>query len=242
MALTAAAAVPSRGATDITKIRFVVLDVGGTIIEDRGDVVETLRTTMARRDIIVSAEEIGPWRGASKRAVIQHFIDLKSKPGDEARQALGREIYKDFNARLGEVYKTVPPIAGAEESIRKLREAGYLVGTTTGFDREIVMPIFRRLGWEKYFAAVVASDDVAEGRPAPYMIFHAMEMARVKSVAEVMAVGDTPLDLQAAGNAGAGGMVGVLSGAGTSEQLRRETHTDILSSVANLPALLGSKR
>jgi phosphoglycolate phosphatase-like HAD superfamily hydrolase len=57
-------------------------------------------------------------------------------------------------------------------------------------------------------------------------------------VAEVMAVGDTPLDLQAANNAGLHGMVGVLSGAGTAEQLRREPHTQILPSVASLPALL----
>ena len=240
MALTAGAALPSH-AEPGAKIRLIVLDVGGTILEDHGDVVETLRSAMAHRDIIVSAAEIGPWRGASKRAVIRHFVDLRSKASDPGREALAGEIYKDFNARLNEVYKTVPPIAGAEEAIRKLRDEGYLVATTTGFDREIVQPIFRRLGWEKYFAAIVASDDVTQGRPSPYMIFHAMEIARVNSVADVMAVGDTPLDLQAASNAGVHGMVGVLSGAGTMEQLLREPHTDILPSVANLPGLLSSK-
>jgi phosphonatase-like hydrolase len=103
------------------------------------------------------------------------------------------------------------------------------------------MPIFHRLGWEKHFAAMVASDDVTVGRPAPYMLFHAMETAGVKNIAEVMAVGDTPLDLQAASNAGVRGMVGVLSGVGTREQLSREPHTDIIQSVADLPALLGRK-
>jgi len=57
----------------------------------------------------------------------------------------------------------------------------------------------------------------------------------------VMAVGDTPLDLQAASNAGVRGMVGVLSGVGTAEQLRREPHTHIIPSVADLPALLAAK-
>jgi hypothetical protein len=33
-------------------------------------------------------------------------------------------------------------------------------------------------------------------------------------------------------------VVGVLSGAGTAEQLRHEPHTHILPSVASLPALL----
>jgi len=197
---------------------------------------------MARRGIVVSASEIGPWRGASKRAVIQHFVDQDTKQSDTDRQKLTGEIFADFNARLNESYRTVPPVAGAEEAIRKLRERNYLLATTTGFDREIVMPIFRRLGWEQYFAAIVASDDVAQGRPSPYMLFHAMETARVNNVAEVMAVGDTPLDLQAASNAGVHGMVGVLSGAGTAEQLQREPHTHILPSVANLPGLLPSRR
>lgn len=240
-ALTAALALPASSRAADAAIQLVVLDVGGTIIEDRGDVVATLQSTMARRGIVVTAAEIGPWRGAAKRSVIQHFIDLRSKKNDAERQVLVGEIYQDFNAQLNEAYRTVPPIAGAEEAIRKLRENGYLVAATTGFDREIVVPIFHRLGWEKYFAAIVASNDVSRGRPSPYMLFHAMETAQVDSVGAVMAVGDTPLDLQAASNAGLRGTVGVLSGAGTEEQLRREPHTHLLASVAGLPALLGPK-
>jgi phosphoglycolate phosphatase-like HAD superfamily hydrolase len=56
-----------------------------------------------------------------------------------------------------------------------------------------------------------------------------------------LAVGDTPLDLQAGTNAGLYGVIGVLSGASTEATLRREPHTHILSSVASLPALLASK-
>ena len=186
--LTAAFALPASSRAADTGIQLVVLDVGGTIIEDRGDVVATLQSTLAKRGIAVSAAEIGPWRGAAKRAVVQHFVDLRSKKNDADRRALVDEIYQDFNAQLNEVYRSVPPIAGAEEAIRKLRENGYRLGATTGFDREIVVPIFHRLGWEKYFAAIVASNDVARGRPSPYMLFHAMETAQVDSVGAVMAV------------------------------------------------------
>ncbi|MEO8127565.1 MAG: HAD hydrolase-like protein [Bryobacteraceae bacterium] len=89
--------------------------------------------------------------------------------------------------------------------------------------------------------ASAASDDVTQGRPSPFMLFHAMEAAQVNNVAEVMAVGDTPLDLQAGTNGGLRAVVGVLSGAGTAENLRREPHTHILPSVAQLPALLATK-
>ena len=241
-ALTGAIALPSLGSTQSQGIRLVILDVGGTILADRGDVVEALRSSMARHDIKVSAAEIAPWRGAAKRTVIRHFVDQVPNRSESDRQTLAGQIYRAFVEQVSEAYRTVPPIAGAEETIRKLRENGYLVATTTGFDREMVIPIFRRLGWEELFVAIVASDDVSQGRPAPYMIFHAMETAGVKSVAEVMAVGDTPLDLQAGSNAGLRGVVGVLSGVGTAEQLRKEPHTHIVPSVAKLPALLPSKQ
>ena len=54
---------------------------------------------------------------------------------------------------------------------------------------------------------------------------------------QVTNVGDTVLDLQAGQNAGVRFNLGVLSGAHTREQLEREPHTYLLSSVAELPAL-----
>lgn len=222
-------------------IRLVILDVGGTIIEDRGDVPGALKSAMASHNIRSSSEEIGRRRGASKREVIRYFVDRQSPPPDVDRDKLTEAIHDEFTANLIDVYRSIPPIAGADETIRQLRSGGYLVAATTGFDRRITTSIFQRLGWEKHFAATVCSDDVALGRPAPFMIFHAMESARVSSVAEVVAVGDTPLDLQAGTNAGVRGVVGVLTGAATAENLRKEPHTHILPSVAELPALLTSK-
>ncbi len=222
-------------------IRLVVLDVGGTMIEDRGDVPEALRSAMAHHGIRSNREEIGRRRGASKREIIRYFVDQQSPPPNVDRDKLVAAIHDEFNGNLIEVYRSVPPIAGAGEAIRQLRAGGYLVAATTGFDRTITTSIFRRLGWEENFAATICSDDVALGRPAPYMIFHAMETARVSNVAEVVAVGDTPLDLQAGTNAGLRAVVGVLTGAATAENLRKEPHTHILPSVAHLPALLASK-
>jgi len=73
------------------------------------------------------------------------------------------------------------------------------------------------------------------------MLFHAMEAARVDSVSQVIAVGDTPLDLQAGANGGMRSVVGVLSGAGKRKTMEPEPHTDLVDSVAASPALLRSK-
>ena len=235
-----------RGSTQasLPPIRLVILDIGGTIIADRGNVPELRRSSLAHHGVGSTPEEIGKWRGASKREIIRHFpVDQQATlPANVDREKLTGTIYDEFTADLIAAYQSVPPIAGAEDAIRELRDKKYLVATTTGFDRAITASIFDRLGWKKYFAAMDSgSDDVAQGRPSPFMLFHAMEAASINNVAEVVAVGDTPLDLQAGTNAGLRAVVGVLTGAGTMETLRREPHTHIVPSVANLPALLASK-
>ena len=98
--------------------------------------------------------------------------------------------------------------------------------------------ILARLGWQHYFAASITSDDVVDGRPAPYMLFRAMEAAHVNETAQVIAVGDTPLDLQAANNGGMGASIGVFSGAATEDRLRKERNSGLLPSVAQLPDLI----
>jgi phosphonatase-like hydrolase len=221
-----------------SRFRLIVLDVGGTIIEDRGDVPEALRSACANHGMTVSPAEIAELRGASKRDVVRTFVERRTKSEGD-RKKLVEAIYQDFNAQVKKAYSTAKPIAGAEDAFVKLRGSGFLLATGTGFDREITASIFDRLGWMKYFAATITSDDVAEGRPAPFMIFHAMEAARVNSVSEVVVVGDTPLDLQAGNNSGVRGVIAVLSGASTAERLRTEPSTQILSSVADLPAYLG---
>jgi phosphoglycolate phosphatase-like HAD superfamily hydrolase len=83
--------------------------------------------------------------------------------------------------------------------------------------------------------AVVCGDNVLQGRPAPYLIFHAMEAAGARNVRHVANVGDTVLDLQAAHNAGVRWNIGVLSGAHSRAQLACAPHTHLLPSVADLP-------
>jgi phosphonatase-like hydrolase len=227
--------------TQVPAIRLVVFDVGGTLIEDRGNVPKTLGDVLSRHGISSSAEEINRWRGASKRELIAHFVERQSLPASADRAKLTTLIHDEFTSEIIAIYRSVPPITGVEQAIRQLRDKGYLVATTTGFNRAITESIFRRLGWNDYFAATICSDDVSQGRPSPFMLFHAMEAARVNSVNEVVAVGDTPLDLQVGSNAGLRAVIGVLSGVGTTETLRREPHTHILQSAAGIPSLLASK-
>jgi phosphoglycolate phosphatase-like HAD superfamily hydrolase len=70
------------------------------------------------------------------------------------------------------------------------------------------------------------------------MIFRAMELTGVRSVAEVLACGDTPLDLEAGTNAGARLVVGVLTGGADPATLGAVRHTHLLPGAADLLGLV----
>jgi phosphonatase-like hydrolase len=238
-AIAAAAALPPAQGASRQPVKLVVLDVGGTIVEDRGDVPAAFEAAFAAQNLRITPEQISQFRGAAKREVVRHFVAAQA-PKDQQKK-LSDLIYRDFSARIIAAYQTARPIPGAEEAFRSMRGAGLLLATSTGFDRPITDSIFHRLDWFQYFAATITSDDVRTGRPAPYMLFHAMEAANVDAVTQAVAVGDTPLDLEAGSNAAFRGVIGVLSGVGKESALRAQPHTEIISSVADLPALLREK-
>jgi phosphonatase-like hydrolase len=216
--------------------KLVVFDISGTIIEDGGEVLTALVSALKKSGIACSADELKEWRGASKREVISHFVRRQaSMPSSQTVE----RTYGLFRCELEELYrKSVNPVPGAVATFEWCREHGMQLATTTGFHSEIRDLILERTSWRQFFAANISSSDVKRGRPAPFMIFRAMEAAGIADVREVVNVGDTPLDLQAGSNARVRGVVGVLTGAHSKDRLEREPHTHILPSVAELPPLL----
>lgn len=84
--------------------------------------------------------------------------------------------------------------------------------------------------------ALVCADEVAAGRPAPYMIHRAMERTGTLSTDEVLVAGDTVVDVQAGANSGAAITIGVLSGKLGRDDFAGEPYTEVLESVAAIPA------
>jgi phosphonatase-like hydrolase len=226
----------------LTSIDLVAFDMAGTIIEDRGEVVHAFVTAFARNGIAVSPQEIEPWRGAAKRAVFGHFVRRQYGDNDAVNQPRLDAAYRDFHVILGERYAIdgVGLIPGAETTFSWLRSQRVKVALMTGFDREIAGMLVDAAGWRDQVDAIVTSDDVAAGRPAPYSIFHAMEATGVLDVGRVAVVGDTANDLLAGVNAGVAGVIGVLTGNQSIDRLKAAGHTHIIATVADLPALLQS--
>lgn len=221
------------------KISLVIFDIAGTLIEDHGEVVEAFRIALRENGIVVPDQVLIERKGASKREVIRHFIEEQYGPIAE-HTAQADRTYAGFERLLRNLYieKGIKPIAGSVETFETLRKRGIKLATTTGFDREVTNLILEAMEWEELLPVNVSSTDVLAGRPAPFMIFHAMELSGVHRVQEVVNVGDTPLDLQAGANAGVRGVVGVLSGMHLRERLLSEVHTHLINSVADLPEVV----
>jgi phosphonatase-like hydrolase len=221
----------------MTDIALVAFDMAGTTIVDSGQVPEAFTSVLRKHGIEITDDALRMVRGASKRDAIRHFVVKHHAANVEA---LTDEIFNDFRDYLSQLFKAggVKPVAGAADTFKWLRERGIKIALNTGFDRLTADLILDAVGWKTGVAdAIVCGDDVALGRPAPYLIFRSMEKTGVTSVHQVMCVGDTVLDLQAGRNAGARCVVGVLSGAHQREQLEREPHSHLIASVAALPAL-----
>jgi phosphonatase-like hydrolase len=216
-------------------IKLVIFDLAGTTVKDKGEVTGAFTAALAGHDIEVTSERLQSVRGSSKRQAVLEFIP---EGPDRARRA--ELAYASFREHLAERYSVegVEPVQGASRIFQWLRGRGVRVALNTGFDRDITGLLLTALNWtEGMVDAVVCGDDVTEGRPAPYLIFHAMEATCTTSVQQVANVGDTVLDLKAGHNACVRWNIGVLSGAHDRQLLEQAPHTHLLPSVTELPGL-----
>jgi phosphonatase-like hydrolase len=217
-------------------IDLAAFDIAGTTVQEHGAVYTALREAVNAAGADASTAQVERWMGADKHESIAGLLaDRHPAP------ATVEDVYADFVGRLTAAYRARPPspLPGVPATLAALRERGVKVALTTGFDRAVTDELLASLGWDDAVVdAVVCADEVPAGRPAPYMIYRAMERTGVHDVSRVLVAGDTVLDLLAGTNAGAGAVVGVLSGGGSTAALGAVRHTHLLASVAEVLALL----
>ena len=236
----------STAAKDLnTMIELAVFDMAGTTVDDHGIVYIALKDAVEETGAPVSAADLQEWMGADKVSAITALMKLGGQEPDGGRVAAA---FVRFREILAERYAATPPVAlpGVAEAIETLRGRGTKVALTTGFDDGVAYPLLESLGWSvgpgegTVVDAVVTTSDVAQGRPAPYMIHRAMERTGVHNVRAVLAAGDTVVDVQAGRNAGAIA-VGVLTGKLGRAELAAVSHDHILAGVADVPGLAETK-
>lgn len=94
-------------------------------------------------------------------------------------------------------------IPGVPKVVAECRGRGLKIGSTTGYTRElmeVVRPVAKAGGYEP--DVVFCADEVAAGRPAPWLNFRACEALGVYPLSRVVIVDDTPIGIAAGLNSG----------------------------------------
>jgi phosphonatase-like hydrolase len=222
----------------IGRFALACLDMAGTTVRDDGAVDAAFTSALAAVGVTPGSrffEEaevvVHDTMGWSKADVFARLFDR-----DEAREAT-RAFAAAYEAIVAG--GAVGEIPGALGVLRDLRRAGVKVCLTTGFAPTTRDTLVDALGWRSEIDLALSPADVGRGRPAPDLVLGAMALLGVEDAGAVAVVGDTVSDLEAGHAAGAGAVVGVLSGAHDAATLESASPTAVLADVTGLVALLG---
>jgi phosphoglycolate phosphatase len=212
---------------------LVCLDMAGTTVRDDGVVDEAFTIALTRAGI-----DLDDPRFEAARA---HVLDtMGQSKADVFAGLLSPEPAAAATAEFARAYEAIVAqgrvleIPGALEVMDELRSRGVKVCLTTGFAPSTRDALIVSLGWTDHIDLALSPADCGRGRPAPDMIFGAMEKLRVRDSRAVAVVGDTVSDLASGTAAGAGVVIGVLSGAHDEATLSAVPHTALIADVADL--------
>jgi phosphoglycolate phosphatase len=218
-------------------IRLVCLDMAGTTVSDNGAVERAFTSAVETMDI--GSTDYEPALSVVRQTMGRSKIDVFRLIFGNEKEALAAN--QAFERAYGELIDAglITALPGAEETMIRLRESGIRICLTTGFAPITRDRLIDRLGWHGLIDLALAPADVERGRPFPDMIWAAVARLDVDDLADVAVVGDTPSDMASGTAAGAGLVVGVLTGASTADELRDAGATDVVPSVDGVLNLVG---
>ncbi|MBH5320391.1 HAD hydrolase-like protein [Paenibacillus sp. GSMTC-2017] len=236
-------------------IELAIFDLAGTLVEDNNGVRDCLYQAAVDFGLEVTRDEISTHMGTNKIHLYQYLIarskgnmiDFKNFEIEIDNETLDEAIklYDKYTEYMIAYYmENCREIEGATETLRWCKDNGIKVATGTGFHREINGVIMDKLGWVRdgLIDYAVDLDMVPEGkgRPAPFMVFKAMEYLNVQNVKHVIKIGDTPADMLEGYNAGCKAIIGVTQGSTPIEVWGKYYHTHVIHTVKELPELIMS--
>ena len=192
--------------------RAVVFDWAGTLVDEGSAApIEALAVVFAQEGIVVPESDLRSPMGRLKR---DHIRDVLAMPAIRAQWTAAKDRPPSLSDadRLSDALEAImpdiavshaKPLPKVLEVLDELRRYGYKLGSTTGYTRRTLDALRQAAASLGVVVdAAAASDEVAQGRPHPWMIYKAMEQLEVYPPSRVIKVGDTPMDIQEARNAG----------------------------------------
>lgn len=222
---------------------LAVFDIAGTTVKDRGNVASSFINAFRKNGHPIPADEVNKVMGWRKADAIKMLLKRYYSNSDALTAELEEQIHDDFIRNMIEFYeqdKDLQPLYFAEEVFDELRSNNIKIALNTGFTRSIADVILKRLNWIPggKIDYVIASDEVDEGRPYPFMIQHLMKDAGITDATRVVKIGDTEVDIMEGRNAGCGLVIGITTGAYTKEELQPYKPDFIIDRLSQLPSLI----
>ena len=182
------------------RVKAVVVDLDGTMLDTIGDLANAANATRIELGFAPLDLEF------IKTFVGKGIVNLVSRTLTDGRGGLehaaldqGVAVFERHYALcLAETTRAYP---GVEQGLRALHEKGLRLGCITNKAARFTHPLLEQTGLADYFEIVLAGDTLARKKPDPLPLLHAAEFFKVQPH-ELLLIGDSVNDVQAAHAAG----------------------------------------
>jgi phosphoglycolate phosphatase len=161
------------------------------------------------------------------QALHDTFVEWEMEPWslEQVKERVAKSMREAFPSLFGKDWETagksyqdnyrkyqldwLKPLPGSESLLQALEGADVYVGIVSNKRGENLRKELKHMGWERYFDAVVGSEDAARDKPYADPVLMALEPAGLPMSEDIWFIGDSIIDLQCAED---NGMTGILYG------------------------------
>ena len=193
--------------------KVIIFDFDGTLCDTRSNIIIAFRATMEHLGLDMRDEETC---GATIGLTLRDGFKSMYPDFDDAKIDYCVETYRQiFAERRKELMPDLFP--GVKETLEALRKRGYRMTIATSRLTDSLMLFMRHHGIDHYFEYAVGSDSVTHHKPHPEPALKTLRELNI-APSEAIMVGDMPVDIAMAHNAGIRA-IGVDYGNATREEL-----------------------
>lgn len=201
-----------------TRAAFL-FDLDGTLADTLGDIAATTNHVRVRYGLApLTREEVRSMIGDGARVLLRRALahgpggDLP--PGIDLEEAV--RAYREHH--LDQCTRTAALYPGVRTHLERLHEAGHPLAVVTNKPEEYARLVVRHLGLTGMFPVLVGGDSLAQRKPHPLPVLHALEALGTVAATATM-VGDSENDVRS-GRAAGTRTIAVLYGYGSEAVLR----------------------
>lgn len=213
-------------------MKYIIFDFDGTIGDSQALIVKTLQDTMRKRGLEVKSDvECAATIGLRLDEAFVQLFEMSAEEGMACAETY-RVIFEENKQHL-----IVQPFPHVLETIHTLHHQGYQLAIASSRGSDSLFGYVKQMGIDDCISSIIAGDLVEHVKPAPDMVFKALEEMN-GTVEEALVVGDMTYDVDMAHNAGAKACA-VTYGNATREELKNAEY--IIDDFAELLDILQEK-